>query len=109
MLPITNKLTFREVGRPFLRVDNHIVPIDRITEIGFIPVGIVYTSDSNEYFNEDLAKQDAHQRGVEVIEKKTPILLITHSDASGRPSYIHRHGQEAVNLWNYITLNLSVP
>ena len=93
--------------RPFLHIDNHIIPIDRITEIGFVPVGIIYTSESTEYFNEVLARQDAHQRGVEVIEKKTPILLITHSDASGRPSYIHRHGNKAEELWKYIIDNLA--
>lgn len=94
--------------RPFLRIDNHIIPINRITEIGFVPVGIVYISDSTEYFNEDLARQDAHRRGVEVTEKKTSILLITHSDAYGRSNYIRRQGKEAEELWKYIINNLAI-
>ena len=109
MLPDTTKVKFRKMGRPFLRIENHLVHIDRIISIEFLPNGLVNMVDDVVWYHEDLAENDASLKETHVKKLTVPIVVITYSNKEGTTDYIRRHGQEAVNLWNYVTLNLSVP
>jgi len=94
--------------RPFLRIDNHLIPIKDIKSIDFVPNGLLSTVRDVVYFHEDVAEQHAMDLDAEVETFTAPIIVIEFITRDGW-EYIRRHGEAAQNLWRYIADVLSVP
>ncbi len=95
--------------RPFLRIDNHLIPVKDIKSIDFMPNGLLNKVGEITYFHEDLAEQYATEVDMKVETFTAPIIVINFINIDGEKDYIRRHGEAAQNLWRYIADVLSVP
>jgi len=97
------------IAKPFLKIDGHLLAINRIVSVDFIVNGRVFNLDGFTYFNEDIAREHAREIGAQVKEITTPIIVINYKNVLDVDDFIRRHSEEAENLWNFLTANLSTP
>lgn len=96
--------------KPFIRVDEeHLIPVHRITEIGFVEKGLVYKVGDEIYFSNSLASEHAQENDSKIEEIKTPILVIHYLNDKNEGDYIRRTGRFAMGLWEVLTTFMAIP
>ena len=95
--------------RPFIKLDNHLIPLHRITEVGFLPKTKIYLVKDTVYYEEHVAKNTARSLGVEVITETVPVILIYYKNVQDVDDFTRLYGAKAEYLWTVLSSNHSIP
>ncbi|HDZ13558.1 MAG TPA: hypothetical protein ENH60_01495 [Pricia sp.] len=95
--------------RPFIKLENHLIPLHRITEIGFLPKTKIYTVKDTVYYEKHVAKNTARELGVEVITETVPVILIYYKNVQDVDDFARQYGAKAEYLWNVLYNDHSIP
>ena len=106
---VIEKTQFGAISRPFLRIENFLIPITRVTEIGYLAKGRIFKVGNAIYFGQHSAITDAKEKETVVEEEVTSVLVVNYINVIDQQDFVRLIGQNADNLWNYLTTNLSNP
>jgi hypothetical protein len=102
----TTALNLGNFNRPFIRVgNNHLISVSSITEVDYIPDGVVYTVGDFVYYDD--TNLDDHVGEVNTV--KTPIIVIQFVNQEGEPDMVRRTGKWASGLWETLATFLALP
>jgi len=104
--------SIRIINPMFLRIDNHLIALNRIVSIDYLPNALMYKVGESRYYDEVSAKEAARNRnasGARVEEIHTSIILINYKNAQDLDDFVRRNGFLADTVWNFASTILSVP
>ena len=98
-----------ELPRPFMRLGNICIQVDRIVSVELLPNAKLYKVGESIIYREATAEQEADLFDRSVEEFNTPVMYLRFINASGMTENIRRWGDEAEEIWNYVIKYLASP
>ncbi|MCK4823132.1 hypothetical protein KA005_45650 [bacterium] len=106
-----NPLPVQHLGfhRPFIRLGNICLHVDRIVSAEFLPKAALYKVGDHVLYQEASAEHEAELLDRSSEKFNAPILYLRFINANDMTEEIRRWGEEAEDAWEYITSNLASP
>lgn len=96
-------------SRPFIRIGNICVHIDRIVSIELLPNATIYKVGDSVMYALDAAEKMRIEGTTELEPEKVPVIVIDYVNTNDMKAFIRRWGAEAEEVWDYVTSNLASP
>ena len=95
--------------KPFIRIGNICVHIDRIVSVELLPNATIYKVGDSVMYALDAAERMRIDGTTELEPEKVPVIVVNYVNANDMKTFVRRWGDEALEIWRYVTSTLAAP